>query len=165
MTHGVILLMAGLLQAGRPAPGPAGSVWIWASPGLAEVVAPGPDAQELILSLLSSDMLPRRVLLTALDAKGSRLGQQECVVQPASILELPLEALLPADHPGPARFTLIVSGLEISPAWLVPSLRCEESGRTAAWPPGQWVQADPLVARRMVGRTAAALPPGAPGGS
>jgi hypothetical protein len=154
------LALAGVsAQVTRPMLGPSATVWLWAAPGLVEVVRAGPDDLDLFLCGLSTDLRTQFVELRALDADGRVLARRRWELPSAHPVELALEELFAeSPDPRPQRFTLIVGGLETSPGWLVVSLRAEAGDCGTTHPPGMWVQADPTVARQIVGD-------GRPGGS
>lgn len=150
------LALAGALsQANRPTLGPSATVWVWMAPGLIEVVGGGPDEaddRDLFLCGLSTDLRSQVVELRALDPEGQELARRRWELPSARPVELSLEQLFaPAPTARAQRFTLVVGGLEVSPGWLVLSLRAEGGPCGVAHPPGVWVQADPSVARGLLG--------------
>jgi hypothetical protein len=155
----IFVLWSVLGQAGRPTLGPSSTTWLWMSLGLEETIATGADDRVVVLTLLSTDLRPHTVEVTLLSSEGHPLGRRQCSLAPARFLDLDLESVFTeAVAPGTRRFNLVLSGLEISPAWLVISLRSERAQCGDEHPAGLWVQADPAVVRTLLGG-------GGPGGS
>jgi hypothetical protein len=155
-----LALGAIVAQANRPTLGPSASLWLWVAPGLVEVVAPGDDDRDLILCGLSTDLRKQGVEVRVLDGSGHELGRRSWELPTAMPSELPLEPMFPegAASPHTERFTLVVGGLDLAPSWLAISLRSQSGACGVDHPPGTWLQADPTVARQLLG-------PGRSGGS